>query len=146
MKPILIIVNLFIALTIHGQPIIKVEVSSDTVSIGEEVVITYTIENGEGGFEIPDMLDLPVISGPNSSSSFVYQNGIMSSNQSYSFTLRPIEEGKLIIPKTSYQTKKEILVIQPVEVIVLLKYDNPGTPKTITKDPSSKVKRETKRI
>lgn len=106
-----------------SQPTIKVEVSSDTIMVGEIVEVVYTIENGEGKFTIPELKDLPVISGPNTSSSFLYQNGKMNSNQSYSFKLLPLQEGKLVIPKTTYNTNSETLTIQPVEIIVLASRD-----------------------
>jgi hypothetical protein len=74
---------------LRAQPSIKVEVSADTIPVGEIVEVTYTIENGDGEFEAPDFNGLPVISGPNTSSSFVYQNGKMSSSQSYTYLFRP---------------------------------------------------------
>ena len=101
-----------------AQPSIKVEVSADTIPVGEIVEVTYTIENGDGEFEAPDFGDLPVISGPNTSSSFVYQNGKMSSSQSYTYIFRPIEEGKMIIPEARYKSKNDSMKIAPVEVVV----------------------------
>lgn len=103
---------------IQAQPSIKVEVSKDTVAIGEIVEVTYTIENGTGNFEAPDFSDLPLISGPNTSSSFVYQNGKMSSSQSYTYLFRPQEEGKMKIPQAMYVNENEKMKIEPVEVIV----------------------------
>lgn len=118
MKYLFFLAALCLSIATEAQPAVKVEVSSDTIAVGQTVQVTYTIENGEGNFIMPDMSDLPVISGPNSSSSFMYQNGKMSSNQSYSFTLLAMEPGKLVIPETSYKTGNEVLAINPVEIIV----------------------------
>jgi hypothetical protein len=85
MKTLFLIAAFFLAIAMKAQPSIKVEVSADTILVGETVDITYTIENGEGSFSMPDMTGLPVISGPNSSSSFMYANGKMSSSQSPSW-------------------------------------------------------------
>jgi uncharacterized protein (DUF58 family) len=146
MKLFFISVVFFLALQASAQPSIKVEVSADTVVIGDNVEVTYTIENGEGQFKMPDLKGLPVISGPNSSSSFLYQDGKSTSSQSYSFLLRPLEEGKLIIPMTSYQDKEEKMTIQPVEIIVVAQKDKPVSPKSITQTPAAKPTREKRKF
>lgn len=128
------------------QPVVKVEVSSDTISIGELVEVTYTIENGEGKLLMPDISNLPVIRGPNTSSSFMYQNGKMSSNQSYSFTLMAMEAGTLVIPAATYQTGEEKLTINPVEVVVLATPDAPSSSKPATGKSSSTITREKRKF
>ncbi len=104
---------------LYAQPTITVKLSADTIAIGELVEVTYTIENGQGKFDMPDMMDLPVVSGPNSSSSFIYQNGEMRSSQSYSFKLRPRAPGIVQIPAAGYVEKDERIEIDPVQVVVL---------------------------
>lgn len=147
MKRLFFLPMLFLSITAFGQqPVVKVEVSSDTISIGETVEVTYTIENGEGKLIMPDMSDLPVISGPNSSSSFMYQNGKMSSNQSYSFTLMALEEGTLTIPKATYQTGEEKLTINPVEIVVLSTPGAPSSSKSATQKSSSTTTREKRKF
>ena len=121
------------AWSMYAQPEVKVEVSADTISIGEIVEVTYTIENGDGNFIMPDMHNLPVVSGPNSSSSFMYQDGKMRSNQSYSFALVGLEEGKITIPKATYKSGKEEMTINPVEIVVVSEKE---------KQPASKNKPE----
>lgn len=128
------------------QPVVKVEVSSDTISIGELVEVTYTIENGEGKLLMPDISNLPVIRGPNTSSSFMYQNGKMSSNQSYSFTLMAMEAGTLVIPAATYQTGEEKLTINPVEVVVLATPGAPSSSKPATGKSSSTITREKRKF
>ncbi len=147
MKRLFFLPVLFLSITAFGQqPVVKVEVSSDTISIGEMVEVTYTIENGEGKINMPDMHNLPVISGPNSSSSFMYQNGKMSSNQSYSFTLMAMEAGTLTIPKATYQTGEEKLTINPVEVVVLSAPGAPSSSKSATQKSSSTTTREKRKF
>lgn len=136
-----------LSITVLGQqPEVKVEVSSDTISIGEMVEVTYTIENGEGKLIMPDMSKLPVIRGPNSSSSFMYQNGKMSSNQSYSFTLLAMEPGTLVIPAATYQTGEDKLTINPVEVVVLAAPGTSGSSKSSTAKSSSTTTREKRKF
>lgn len=100
------------------QPTVKVEVSADTVSIGELVELTYTIENGKGQFRPPDLSLLPVISGPNTSSSMVYQHGKMSTTQSYSYILRPDKAGDLLIPEASYAMESDTIHLKPLTIRV----------------------------
>jgi hypothetical protein len=118
MKHILILSILMSAAIAWTQPVIKVEVSADTVGVGQFVEITYTIENGDGTFEPPDMSGLPVISGPNSSTSMMYQNGKMSSSQSYSYVLRPEEEGKILVPPARYADKTGTIEVMANDIVV----------------------------
>lgn len=147
MKRLFFLPLLFLAIMAFGQqPMVKVEVSSDTISIGEMVEVTYTIENGEGKLIMPDMSKLPVVNGPNTSSSFMYQNGKMSSNQSYSFTLMAMEAGTLILPEATYQTGEKKLTINPVEVVVLSSPSAPSSSKSVTEKPSSTSTREKRKF
>jgi len=118
MKLIIYFISIFGFIEMQAQPSIKVEVSADTIPVGEVVEVIYTIENGDGEFEAPDFGKLPLVAGPSTSSSFVYQNGKMSSSQSYSYFFKPVEEGKMVIPEARYKSKTDTMKIQPIEVIV----------------------------
>ena len=114
--------------SLTAQPVVKVEVSADTINPGELVEVTYTIENGEGRFEAPDLKNVPVVSGPNTSSSFMISNGKKSSSQSYSYILRAGEEGKIVIPEAGFRDGDHRLKIDPVEIIVLQHVNRPAVP------------------
>ena len=146
MKIIVLLLSTLFAFHAHSQPLVKVEVSSDTIAIGEVVEVTYTIENGEGKFNMPDLTGLPVVSGPNSSSSFTYQNGKMSSFQSYSFSLLPGEEGVLLVPKTTYVSKTESLTIEPVRIVVGQGLSKSPTVKNAPETSSIKSTREKRKF
>ena len=137
---------IILCIAINAQPSVKVEVSADTIALGEVVEVTYTIENGDGQFEAPDFSKLPLITGPNTSSSFVYQNGKMSSSQSYAYLFRPTEEGKMKIPEASYVGKSQQLKIESVEVVVN-KYGQKSTgKKSATEAEPVKPAREKKKF
>lgn len=145
MKLLFLFLSMIVTSYVQSQPSIKVEVSKDTVAVGDIVEVTYTIENGSGNFEAPDFSDLPLISGPNTSSSFVYQNGKMSSSQSYTYLLKPQEEGKLKIPQAMYVDEKDKMKIEPVEIFVnqyggQSKMKKPQTPATPAKPAREKKK------
>ena len=146
MKIIVLLITMFLAYDLFSQPLVKVEVSSDTIAPGEVVEVTYTIENGEGKFNMPDLSGLPVVSGPNSSSSFMYQNGKMSSYQSYSFSLLPREQGIVMVPGTTYVSKTEDLMIQPVTIVVGAGSSKPSKVTVVPETPSSKSTREKRKF
>jgi len=106
------------AAQLAAQASVTVEVSADTVLPGSIVTVTYKVENGQGRITLPDMTGLPVVSGPNSSSSFLYQGGQMKSMQSYSYRLLAGEEGVLVVPATTYEDGEQVLAIRAVEITV----------------------------
>jgi hypothetical protein len=146
MKYLFFLAAISLSIAAEAQPVVKVELSSDTITIGQTMEVTYTIENGEGNFIMPDMNDLPVVSGPNSSSSFMYQNGKMSSNQSYSFTLLGMEPGKLVVPEAAYKTGNEVLAIHPVEIIVVAGDGQSVSPSKSKETAGSKTTREKRKF
>lgn len=131
-----------ITMIAYGQPAISVEVSADTIETGKTVEIKYTIQNGNGKFSMPVLDSLPVVSGPNSSSSFMYQNGEQSYSQSYSFVLLGLEDGTLRVPEASYVTEEEIIFIEPVEIVVGKAMGQSAATSENTESKLSKSKRE----
>ena len=109
---------------IFGQTSIKVEVSADTVATGQLVEVTYTIENGEGKFEGPDLTDLPLISGPNVSSSFMIRNGSKSSSQSYTYIFKPHQAEVIHVPQAFYHENGKTQTIEPVTITVVSTLDD----------------------
>jgi hypothetical protein len=132
--------------TLFAQPKVKVEVSADTIAIGQTVEVTYTIENGQGQFQPPDLSQVPVISGPNTSSSMMYQNGRMTSSQSYSFVLLAEEEGKLSIPQASFVIENETVRIDPVEIVVTKYIKGPTVKRKTQEAEPSKPLREKRKF
>jgi hypothetical protein len=118
MKELLIIIFSLMTVVLSAQFAIKVEVSADTIQPGEYLEVTYTIENGEGKFEGPDMTGLPLISGPNTSSSFMIINGKKTSSQSYSYVFRPQKEEILVIPHGYYRENDDMQEIEEITIVV----------------------------
>ena len=119
MKIFVFTLSLFCSTTMFGQLNIQVEVSADTIEVGKTVEVKYTIQNGDGRFVWPALDSLPIISGPNSSSSFMYQNGERQYSQSFSFVLFGVKEGILTIPKATYVTGADEQTIDPMQVVVV---------------------------
>jgi hypothetical protein len=132
MKAIITAICTMLTAIALSQPSVKVELSADTVMMGDLVELTYTIENGQGKFTQPDLSGLPIVSGPNSSTSMVYENGKMSTSQSYSYILRPQRTGQLVIPSMMYVTGADTITLQPLTVVVdkYFPVEPPGQSKT----------------
>ena len=128
-----------------AQATVKVEVSADTVMMGELVELTYTIENGHGKLIPPDLSSMPIVSGPNTASSMVYENGKMSSSQSYSYILRPDKAGQLIVPETQYLENGDTIRLEPITIVVD-KYVPVEPPGRTEKKSSGGVVREKKKF
>ncbi len=97
-----------------------VEVSSDSILMGNYFKVTFTLESAQGDeFEAPQFRDFDIISGPNYSSSLSIMNGESSQTVSYSYYLRPREVGNYYIEPASIAVGDEILETLPVEVIVV---------------------------
>ena len=118
MRFLIICSIVFSVTSMCAQLTLKVEVSADTIMPGEFVEVTYSIENGEGRFEPPNMSGLPVISGPNTSSSFMIQNGKKTSSQSYSYIFRPQKDESIIIPPAHYVENDKKQIMEGVTIIV----------------------------
>jgi hypothetical protein len=64
------------ALILRAQdPHFKVEVSSDTILLGNYFELKYTIENTQGDFNPPEFAGLKLVAGPNHASSYSIMNG-----------------------------------------------------------------------
>lgn len=90
-----------------AQSVFKVELSRDSILIGNTFTLTYVLENLQGEFEAPDLSELNVVSGPNMSSSFQIINGDSKQSISYSYIIKPLEEGEIIIDQAFVIGKEE---------------------------------------
>ena len=146
MKSLITFTLILMTGVLFGQVGLKVEVSADTVQPGELVKVTYTIENGDGRFESPDVNGLPLVSGPNISSSFVIENGKKSSSQSYSYIFRPETEGEIFIPEAKYTEDENVQTIEPVTIVVSSEHDAYPSKEKSKESKNSKAIREKKKI
>ena len=102
------------------SPNFTVEVSSDSVLLGNHIAVRFTLDQGEGAdFQPPAFGDFDVISGPNVSTSFSSINGKVSQQISYTFYLRPHDVGNFFIEPASIRSGSQVLETTPLEVIVL---------------------------
>ncbi len=119
-------VLLIFCLTFHmiafaqKTPKFTVEVSSDSILLGNYFMVKFTLENANvDDFQAPDFSDFSVVSGPNISSSMSVINGEVSQKASYTFYLEPKDIGNFYIQPASVNTGDEILETTPLGVLVV---------------------------
>ena len=76
---IFLFTTLFLCKTLSAQGVeFTVNLSNDTVLLGNYIEVEYTISNGDGKFIPPLFAGLQLIAGPNKSSSYSVINGVVS--------------------------------------------------------------------
>lgn len=123
MKYSLLAVFFCFTLTVVGQDkqaSITVELSTDTVYLGNIVGVKYSIKNIEGDFQPPEFQGMTLAGGPMVSSSFSMINGDVTQSASYEYLLHPEEEGEYIIPgavvvnnEESYSSDQVVIYVVP---------------------------------
>lgn len=132
MKKVTLILSLFSFFFIHTnaqEKVFKVELSYDTVYIGNPIKVQFTIMNLIGDFEAPDLKGFYIISGPNLNSRFSMVNGEISNEKSYSYLIMPQDIGIYKIPGAQLHTKNESLTTPEVNFTVV------ENPKNIRQNP-----------
>jgi len=102
--------------------------SSDSVLLGNHIIVSFTASNIDGTFEAPDFDGMRIISGPNTSSSIQIINGDRTSTQTYSYYIEPGDVGSYTISPAYLVTETETLESLPVIVNVFPNPENIITP------------------
>ncbi|MGA0285311.1 MAG: BatD family protein [Saprospiraceae bacterium] len=100
----------------------SVQLSSDSILLGNSFRLNFTIEDSQAEFEAPDFEGMHLISGPNYKSSVQIINGDMKSKKSISFLLRPERIGQFFIPP-AYLVDEDLTL--ETEALELNVYPNP---------------------
>jgi hypothetical protein len=86
--------------SLKGQnEMLEVQVSRDSVYIGNQVKVSFIASNVSGQFTAPEFKDFELVSGPNTSSSYSFVNGEVNRKTTYTYLLhasqgRCIKTGK----------------------------------------------------
>lgn len=107
-----------------------VTVSQDSVLLGNQIRLTYEIENIDAEITDPYLENCRVI-GPNVSSQYQNINGEVSQKKSYTYFLTPLVEGQLTIHEMSINSGDKIITSDPIYIDVL-----PNPDGIIQEDPS----------
>ncbi len=118
----------------------RAEVNKDSIRGDEICQVRFIIKDMEGEFEPPDFGDFEPLGPPHRSSYFRSVNGNSSRLNTYTFYLRPVKTGLLLIPPAQFKSDKATWNTQAIDIWV-----QPGTLPEHPPD-EGKPDRETKRI
>lgn len=121
MKQLCLLIFIFGGLQLDAQSL-SVNLSSDSILLGNVIQLNFSIEDADGEFEPPQFENMDVVSGPNMSSSIQIINGVRSSKKTISYMLRPKDVGQFFIPPAYLIGEDYNLETQPLELQV---YPNP---------------------
>lgn len=111
---------LLVSSFLYGQTSFFAVADTENVRPGNLVEVSFILKNGEGeDFISPDFsTDFYILSGPNRGLSTVIQNGQMQRELSFSYTLQPKRNGKLIINPARIKVRGKILKSNTLVILV----------------------------
>jgi hypothetical protein len=92
--------------------------NKNRVAIGEQFMLTFSINANGGGFRGPRLDDFLVVGGPAQSQNMSIINGNVSQELSFTYYLVPKKEGKFVIGSASIQSGGRTLQSKPIQVEV----------------------------
>lgn len=109
------------ALVVQAQDVkFTVEISSDTLLVGNYFELKYTVENASmDNFDPPKLQHHHIVGGPNTSTQMSFVNGEMSQSASYTYFIEPADIGSYTIPPAYLTTDDGNLEAPPIDIIVL---------------------------
>ena len=106
------------------QPAFTVQVSNDSVLLGNQISVVFSLKNGQGeDFVFPTFEGFTLLAGPNTSTQMSIVNGAMSQRANYTFFLEPQEVGAYYLEPASVKVGDTYLETDPLLVQV---YPNPA--------------------
>ena len=137
----LVIIYLLVILTgqIIGQEIssFEIEISDDTVLIGNYFEIKYEALNLNGEFDLPDFDHFEIVSGPNQGRNISITNGEQTSIQTISFLLKPSVIGVASLPPAYFVAKEKTWEVGPRDITVLSNPEGIVTDSRLSSDSQS---------
>lgn len=97
---------------------LNVSVSNDTVLLGNQIRLTYDLENLDAEIQNPYLENCRVM-GPSVSSQYQNINGEVSQKKSYTYFLTPLTDGQLIIEGITIESGEDTINSDPIEITVL---------------------------
>lgn len=123
MKKIILYTALLLSvcyLQAQQAPRFFIQLSSDSVLLGNYVEVRFTLENAKGtDFEAPSFQDFRMLSGPHYTSNFSMINGEVSQTTSFTYQLEPKDIGNFFIEPASIRVQGDVLETEPVELLVV---------------------------
>lgn len=103
---------------------IQVDISNDTIYLGNSLLLTYSMKNLEGNFMLPE-LDSCHVSLPSTRSMTTIINGRMKSSKIYRYQVLPLNTGRFTIPSVKIEEAQDTFQTVDLSIIVLADPDKP---------------------
>ncbi len=101
------------------EPSLTLEVSTDTILLGNYLEIKYTAVNVDGKIEPPTFENFDVVGGPTYSTSMSIINGVTTKRSSYSYFIQPKNVGLLHLEPAYLHTEEIELETSPHDIVCL---------------------------
>ncbi|MFN5793397.1 MAG: BatD family protein [Bacteroidota bacterium] len=112
----LVFVNL-LSLDLSAQEL-TASVNKNRVGVGEQFILTFSLNTNGSGFRAPSLNDFNVYSGPNQSTNMSFINGSMSQQISFTYYLAAKSEGKFTIGAASINSGGKTYTSKPIVIEV----------------------------
>ena len=112
----LVFVNL-LTLDLFAQEL-TATLSKNRVGVGEQFVLTFSLNTNGSNFRAPALNDFNVYGGPNQSTNMSFVNGGMTQQISFSYYLAANSEGKFTIGSASISSSGKTILSKPIVIEV----------------------------
>ena len=119
MRSLYLVILLAFTGFLSGQNVlVSASVSRDTVLVNTPFEIRFTIENGQGTWQLPEFWGMDVLSGPNRSSQIQIINGAMSQRRTDTYIVQAAATGDHVIERATIEVDGQLYETEPVIVYV----------------------------
>ena len=112
---------LFLAINsfvLSAQVNFEASVSKSKLALNERLRIDFVMNQNGDNFSPPEFENFQIIGGPNQSIKTSYVNGERKFSKTYSYFLKPLKKGKLVINQASIEIDGEIYKSLQIEVLI----------------------------
>lgn len=118
------LIGVLFLLAVAGKTFAQVNVTAKVdkgyVAIGQQIELTIWVAGtGIEKLTKPSLSDFEIVSGPNSSTSIEYNNGVKTESGSYSYTLKAIKAGTFTIGSATVTDSGNLYKSIPVVIVVV---------------------------
>lgn len=113
---------LFLSIATYAQAQLKPRPSASKVGLNRAFDITYEFNGNVSEFIEPNFVNFKVLNGPNRAYNHSYINGRISQTTKYSYRLKALKEGTILLPQASVESNGKTIKSNPVSIQVIKGY------------------------
>lgn len=130
-KNSIVLLLLLLSTTLRSQVTFEAKVSREKLGLNERLRVDFEMNEDGDNFRPPEFEGFRIVGGPNQSVSMSWLSGEKTFKKTYSFFLKPLKKGNLIIPKASIDIKGTTYKSTPITVTItdpIKKSSDPDSP------------------